>query len=236
MPRDTFRMWVIRIGLADVQVERRLTEESNRIHEYLSSITDIALQELLVEHLLTHHLQSILHMPGSGLVTMLDQGRIPDLRRLYSLFLRVPNNSGKDALRIALRMDIEERGKAINQNAISGNEAGPSGTQEGEQPGMDVDGDDPKGKGKAKAPANNAASAMSAALRWVQEVLDLKDKFDSILDQAFSGDKAVQGSINEAFQSFINGNPRAPEHLSLFIDEHLKKGTKAVCALQPLTE
>jgi cullin 3 len=32
----------------------------------------------------------------------------------------------------------------------------------------------------------------------------------------------------QAFQSFINANPRAPEFLSLFIDEHLKKGTKAV--------
>jgi cullin 3 len=32
----------------------------------------------------------------------------------------------------------------------------------------------------------------------------------------------------QAFQSFINANPRAPEFLSLFIDEHLKKGTKSV--------
>ena len=32
----------------------------------------------------------------------------------------------------------------------------------------------------------------------------------------------------QAFQSFINANPRAPEFLSLYIDEHLKKGTKAV--------
>jgi hypothetical protein len=33
---------------------------------------------------------------------------------------------------------------------------------------------------------------------------------------------------DQAFQSFINTNPRAPEFLSLYIDEHLKKGTKAV--------
>lgn len=30
----------------------------------------------------------------------------------------------------------------------------------------------------------------------------------------------------QAFQSFINANPRSPEFLSLFIDEHLKKGAK----------
>jgi cullin 3 len=31
----------------------------------------------------------------------------------------------------------------------------------------------------------------------------------------------------QAFQSFINANNRSPEFLSLFIDEHLKKGAKA---------
>jgi cullin 3 len=34
----------------------------------------------------------------------------------------------------------------------------------------------------------------------------------------------------QAFQTFINTNARAPEFLSLYIDEHLKKGTKAVSA------
>ncbi|ORY31654.1 Cullin [Naematelia encephala] len=206
-------------------VERRLAEESGRSSHYLSSLTDPPLQQLLVEHLLTPHLNSILYMPGTGLVTMVDHDRIPDLRRMYTLFLRVPMEVGKDALRIALRSDIEERGKAINEAAEQMPLAGPSG----DQPGMDVDGEaDPKGKGKAKATTpSSAANALSSALRWVQDVLNLKDKFDTMLEQAFSGDKTVQTSINEAFQSFINLNPRAPEYLSLYIDEHLKKGTKA---------
>ncbi len=139
-------------------------------------------------------------MPGSGLVTMLDSDRIPDLRRIYALFLRVPDSLGKNALRLALRMDIEERGKAINESANSDPEAGPSAvpTQDGE-PNMDLDGDaDSKGKGKVKAVSpGNAATALTSALRWVQEVLELKDKFDRILDQAFGGDKTVQTSINE---------------------------------------
>ncbi|RSH91470.1 cullin-3 [Saitozyma podzolica] len=143
----------------------------------------------------------ILHMPGTGLAPMLDADRIADLRRLYVLFLRVPDDAGRLALRLALRGDIEERGKEINEGTKD--EPGPS--QNGE-PGMDVD-EDVKGKGKAKA--SGGATALASALRWVQDVLDLKDKFD------------------RAFQSFINANPRAPEFLSLFIDEHLKKGTKA---------
>jgi hypothetical protein len=66
-----------------------------------------------------------------------------------------------------------------------------------------------KGKGKGKAVAGSAASAGAAAgasaqapalaqaVRWVQDVLDLKDKFDRILEQAFQGDKSIQISINE---------------------------------------
>lgn len=45
---------------------------------------------------------------------------------------------------------------------------------------------DPKGKGKAKEAAPPpAALAVSNALHWVQSVLDLKDKTDALLKDAF---------------------------------------------------
>lgn len=232
---------------AEGQVERRLAEEADRTAHYLSSFTHVPLQSLLIEHLLTAHLSSILNMPGTGLVVMLDGDRMSDLRRLYTLFLKVPEDAGKLALRIALRSDIEERGRGINEGVT--NEAGPSGANAGEgdaEGGGGDEADDPKGKGRAKAAGSSgAAGALANALRWVQDVLDLKDKFDRIWEEAFAGDKAIQTSINEvshliessagadhkAFQSFINANQRAPEYLSLYIDEHLKKGSKAVGVL-----
>lgn len=127
---------------------------------------------------------------------MLDQDRHPDLRRLYTLFLRVPEDVGRQSLRLALRSDIEERGKVINEGESS--RAGPSsGAAEQDEEDEDMSGKG-KGKGKEKAGAvGGGANALSLALRWVQEVLDLKDKFDRILEEAFVGDKAVQMSINE---------------------------------------
>lgn len=148
---------------------------------------------------------------------MLDGDRLSDLKRMFTLFTKVPEDIGKEALRLKLRQSVETRGKAINAGAASV----VAGDDEG-----DEDKADPKGKGKAKAPSA-AATNLAQALRWVQDVLDLKDKFDKILEKAFMDDKQVQASINEAFQSFINANQRAPEFLSLFIDEHLKKGAKA---------
>ena len=161
-------------------------------------------------------------MPGSGLVSMIDTDRVGDLQRMYVLFNRVPENVGRDALRMALRMDIEDRGKAINQAAVDQPEAGRSGAARGpvsgnrggdDRPGMDVDTeDDPKGKGKAKAPIAPTVTGgtLASALRWVQDVLDLKDKFDRMLDQAFGGDKSVQTSINEV------GSRRIESVLSLW--------------------
>ncbi|CAG8512957.1 3575_t:CDS:10 [Acaulospora morrowiae] len=72
----------------------------------------------------------------------------------------------------------------------------------------------------------NAQTGTSVAIRWVQDVLDLKDKFDKVQEQALSSDKSFQTAFNEAFEHFINKNPKSPEFISLFIDENLKKGLK----------
>ncbi|KAI9249557.1 Cullin [Sporodiniella umbellata] len=64
------------------------------------------------------------------------------------------------------------------------------------------------------------------AIRWVQEVLDLQDRFDTILDKAAKKDKSFQTVFNEAFETFVKENPKSAEFISLFIDENLKKGIK----------
>ncbi|KAG8790308.1 Cullin-3, partial [Serendipita sp. 398] len=48
---------------------------------------------------------------------------------------------------------------------------------------------------------------------------------NAILGQV-QGDRTCELAISEALGSFINQNPRAPEFVSLFIDENLKKGLK----------
>lgn len=59
---------------------------------------------------------------------------------------------------------------------------------------------DPKGKGKAregKKVGGEQGGRTKAALAWVQRVLDLKDKFDTLLAKAFGADKAFEKSIND---------------------------------------
>ena len=76
------------------------------------------------------------------------------------------------------------------------------------------------------APSANAGDDL--ALNWVNSVLDFKGRFDSVLYSAFAGDMGAEAAVNEAFDSFINMNTRAPEYISLFIDEHLKKGARSL--------
>ena len=65
------------------------------------------------------------------------------------------------------------------------------------------------------------------ALHWVDSVLAFKARFDGVLCTAFAGDMGAEAAVNEAFYSFINMHARAPEYISLFIDEHLKKGARS---------
>ncbi|CAZ83191.1 unnamed protein product [Tuber melanosporum] len=64
------------------------------------------------------------------------------------------------------------------------------------------------------------------AIRWVDEVLALKDKYENIWERSFDRDKGIQAAMTRAFTDFINDFDRSPEFISLFIDENLRKGLK----------
>lgn len=65
-------------------------------------------------------------------------------------------------------------------------------------------------------------------VEFVQRLLDERDKYDTIIQSAFSNEKTFQNTINSAFEYFMNLNPRSPEYLSLFVDDKLRKGLKGV--------
>ncbi|KAJ1034670.1 hypothetical protein NDA13_000927 [Ustilago tritici] len=201
-------------------VARRLQEEADRVSVYLKPETSKPLQHLLEKNFLAKHLSTIIDMPGSGLVTMLDEDRKEDLGRMYTLFNKV--SEGPQTLRLGLKSYIAAKGKLINDAVTSQTAAQQDGPMQRE-----AQDDSAKGKSKDKAADTDASTPQAAtAIRWVQDVLEFKNKFDAILDTAFFKDTGCETSINEAFESFINSNKRAPEFISLFIDENLKKGLK----------
>ncbi|SGY16546.1 BQ5605_C012g06903 [Microbotryum silenes-dioicae] len=204
-------------------ISRRLVEERERSIAYLGATTEPLLVALLEKTLISNHLASILDHQASGLATLVQDNRIEELKMIYTLFGRV--SGGHAALRISISKWIVDIGKQVNNGlkvipdepraqADEMNEANPNAAKD-------------KAKAKAKEASGAVVNAKTkAALGWVQNVLDLKDKFDRILRDAFAGDKVLEKSIIEAFALFVNDNDSSPEYISLYIDDNLKKGLK----------
>ncbi|KAF9402557.1 Cullin-3 [Mortierella sp. AD011] len=179
------------------KVEDRLNEEQLRCSHYLTEKTEPKIREIVEQEMIAKHLKTIMEMENWGLKQLLINNRLEDLERMYRLFSRV--NNGPNELQVSVSSYIKESGKAINTNVY----ASPSETTE-----------------------KGTLLGVTLALRWVQEVLDLKERFDVILNSAFARDKSFDTAINSAFESFINLNLKAPEFMSLFIDNKLKKDFK----------
>ncbi|XP_059221899.1 cullin-3 isoform X2 [Stomoxys calcitrans] len=65
-------------------------------------------------------------------------------------------------------------------------------------------------------------------ISFVQNLLDLKDRFDQFLHHSFNNDRLFKNVISSDFEHFLNLNSKSPEYLSLFIDDKLKKGGKGM--------
>jgi len=76
--------------------------------------------------------------------------------------------------------------------------------------------------------ATEEASQQTNAVTYIQNLLELKDRFDNFLVNSFSNDKYFKQVISGDFEYFLNLNQRSPEYLSLFIDDKLKKGVKGL--------
>ena len=172
-----------------LQVEARFDSEESRTHHYLSSQTSLPIRRILERHLLSPHLSSILHNLHSGLDFMIDGDRIDDLSRLYRLFTMV--SEGIPTLRKALRESIIRRGSEINAASAS-IDVPPPAANEDEERSSKV-----KGKGKARPPMTSAMQTLQLALKWVQDVLDLKDKFDLLWTRSFKENLDIEATLNE---------------------------------------
>ncbi|GAA5944285.1 hypothetical protein JCM3775_003311 [Rhodotorula graminis] len=224
------------------RINRRLEEEQTRAQSYLGPSTEPLLLSLLDHVLIEQHLVSIVEHPASGLSTLVAESRIDDLRLLYTLFGRVGKGhaelqKGLSAWIVAVGKQVNEgvmlapapandgdataaaskgKGKALEDEAGDGDEAGAAVGKKKR----------PEAGGAAGAGAGAVGVRTKAALAWVQNVLDLKDKFDTLLARAFGSDKAFEKIINDAFSVFVNENRKSPEYISLFIDDNLRKGLK----------
>ncbi|KAF4998468.1 hypothetical protein FGRMN_3157 [Fusarium graminum] len=190
----------------------RLNEEVDRCGttielETLPKVTEVIDQELIVKHL-----SEFLALEGSGLKWMIDNDKIDDLSILYKLISRV--DSKKTTLRGILQRRVVELGLEIEK--VLKNTDFSAGQGEGDE----------GGEGEKTKTLNPAAQQTAAAIKWVDDVLRLKDKFDNLWTRCFQDDLIIQSALTKSFSDFINMFNRSSEYVSLFIDDNLKRGIK----------
>eukprot|EP01036_Dinobryon_divergens_P026477 gene26477-35136_t len=168
------------------KVEVRLLEESKRVSHYLSSQTDGKLRSITENELILTHCKTLLEMDSSGFVCMLRDNKLNDLRRMYTLFLRIP--ACVEQMRDAMGKYVKQSGFEILDNQETNK--------------------DP--------------------VLFLKLILELKDKFDSIIKESFRSEKKMQKKLKESFEDFINKDHRCASHLASYIDDLLRTGLNGV--------
>lgn len=93
------------------KAEKRLNEEIERVSHYLDSKTEVKITNVVEKEMVESHMQRLVHMENSGLVSMLVNDRYDDLGRMYSLFRRV--STGLALVRDVMTSHIREAGKQL---------------------------------------------------------------------------------------------------------------------------
>ncbi|XP_010257131.1 PREDICTED: cullin-3A-like [Nelumbo nucifera] len=93
------------------KAERRLNEEMERVSHYLDAKSEAKITNVVEKEMIANHMQRLVHMENSGLVSMLVDDKYDDLKRMYSLFRRVPD--GLLTIRDVMTAHIRETGKQL---------------------------------------------------------------------------------------------------------------------------
>jgi cullin 3 len=193
---------------------RRIYEEDERCKQTLLESTGPKIRKVVEDEMIKNRIHELVEME-SGVRFMVDNDRLEELNLVYDLNERVDDR--KTEVTRAIQKRIADMGADINNDAIAASQAPPP-----------VLAADPAEKGKGAAPEKSLNQQTVAALKWVEDVLALKDRFDRMWKDAFVSDPLLQQAITRSFGDFINSPtfPRSSEYISLFIDENMKKGIK----------
>ncbi|KAL0938653.1 cullulin 3 [Colletotrichum truncatum] len=193
--------------------QRRLAEENDRCDTTIHYETREKSIKVVEEELISAHLDEFLNLEGSGLKSMVNYDREEELSILYQLVSRV--DPKKTSLKTILSARVVELGLEIEQILKDTNFATAAA----------ADGEDGEAAEKTKT-LSSSAQQTAAAIKWVDDVLKLKDKFDNLWKKCFQEDLIIQTALTKSFSDFINMFTKSSEYVSLFIDDNLRRGIR----------
>jgi len=147
------------------KVEQRIREEADRATHYLDESTESRIVEVVEDELIRTHMKNIVEMENSGVVHMLVNHKIKDLQTMYNVMGRV--DEGHKTMANCISTHLRTVGKGLV------NESGSGGSQE---------------SSKGPSSTSHAVSSTSPII-YIQNLLNLKDKYDNFLKHSFREDK-----------------------------------------------
>ncbi|KAI5078435.1 hypothetical protein GOP47_0006106 [Adiantum capillus-veneris] len=93
------------------KAEKRLNEEIERVSHYLDSKSEAKITTVVEKEMIAAHMNRLVEMENSGLVSMLTDDRYEDLGRMYSLFKRV--STGLVLVRDVMTAHLRDTGKQL---------------------------------------------------------------------------------------------------------------------------
>lgn len=97
-----------------IKASQRIQEERLRVESYLEARTAPQVRVVTERELISKYMTKLIHMENSGLVSMLRNDLLPDLRLMYVLFRDV--EEGEDVLRSSVKKEVLDRGMEIINN------------------------------------------------------------------------------------------------------------------------
>ncbi|TDZ49828.1 Cullin-3 [Colletotrichum trifolii] len=194
--------------------QRRLVEENDRCDTTIHYETKEKSLKVMEEELISAHLDEFLQLEGSGLRSMVNYDREEELSILYRLVSKV--DPKKTSLKSILSSRVVELGLEIEQMLKDTNFATTAAPE----------GDEAEGAESKAKTLSSSAQQTAAAIKWVDDVLKLKDKFDNLWSKCFASDLIIQTALTKSFSDFINMFTKSSEYVSLFIDDNLRRGIR----------
>lgn len=97
-----------------IKASQRIQEERLRVESYLEPRTASKVRVVTERELISKYMTKLIHMENSGLVSMLRNDLLPDLRLMYILFREVED--GEEVLRSSVKKEVLDRGMEIVSN------------------------------------------------------------------------------------------------------------------------
>lgn len=191
-----------------IRVEKIIDEERNRIHSYLNLITESKLFQVLDSVLIEAKLSILIDKEGSGLRVLLQNDRLDDIVRMYTLFNRLKGGVGVNMMADILREYIIQLGNDIilerklklDALAAQKDAAAPAGDGKSGDKGDKGSGDKDKGGEKL----NSEKETYLIDVQYLKDLMNIHEKYINIIKLHLQNNASFHKSIKDSFMNILN--------------------------------